>query len=324
VSAERTYMIPLPKKPKIIKENENKGVFEIEALYPGYGVTIGNSLRRALLSSLEGAAITKVKIKGVPHKFSTIKGVLEDVILILLNLKKVRLKMYASEPQTGTLKVKGEKEVKASAFKLPPQAEIVNKNLHIATLTDKKAILEMEIWIEKGIGYEPQDRRKREKLEIGTISLDAIYTPIKNVAFRIENMRVGERTDYDRLIIEIETDGTISPEEALLQAFEILVSHFSFLNKSLKKEEKEERPTKKKEKKKIKEKPKDLSKIKIEELDISQRTVAVLGENRIKSVAGLMGKKENSILSLKGIGEKGLKEIKNALKKLGLELKSTD
>lgn len=307
-------MISLPKKIKVIKKEKNKAVFEIEALYPGYGVTVGNSLRRVLLSSLEGAAITKVRIKGVSHEYSTIKGVLEDMILVLLSLKRARFKMYGSEPQVGKLKVQGEKEVKASSFKLPPQVEIVNKDLHIATLTDKNANLEMEIQIEKGVGYEPVERRKKEKLEIGTISLDAIYTPVKNVAFRVENMRVGERTDYDRLILEVETDGTLEPEAAFSKASEVLVSHFSLLSKVFEKEiAKMERETEKK--------PQDFSEIKIEDLNISLRTIKILSENKIKSVAGLLRKKEADILSLKGMGEKGLKEINKALKKLNLGLK---
>jgi len=315
-------MISLPKKPKIVKKENFKAVFEIEGLYPGYGVTIGNSLRRVLLSSLEGAAITEVKIKGVPHEFSTMKGVLEDTILILLNLKKVRFKMYTDEPQIGKLSIKGEKVVRAGDFKLPPQVEIVNKDLYIATLTDEKSSLEMEIQIEKGIGYEPAERRKKEKLEIGSISLDAIYTPIKNVAFRVENMRVGERTDYDRLMLEIETDGTILPEEAFLKANEILVSHFTFLSQALKKEVKTE--TKKRETKKTKiekEKPQDFSKIKIEDWNLSARTKNILLENGVKSIAGLIKKGEKDILAFKGMGDKGLKEIKKSLKKLNLSLK---
>lgn len=232
-------MISLPKKPKVISKTPNKAIFEIEALHPGYGVTIGNSLRRILLSSLGGAAITKVKIVGVPHEFSVIKGVLEDVVLILLNLKRMRFKMYSSEPQKASLKIKGAKKVKASDFKIPPQVEIINKDLHIATLTSEGAVLEMEIQIEKKVGYETIEERKREKLEIGTIALDAIYTPIKKVSFRVQNMRVGERTDYDRLILEIETDATCEPEQAFLTACEILFSHFSFFSESFEKETKE-------------------------------------------------------------------------------------
>jgi len=219
-------MINLPNSPKIIKKEGNKATFEIESLYPGYGTTIGNSLRRVLLSSLPGAAITEVKIKGVSHEFSTISGVLEDVITIILNLKQLRFKLFVDEPQRTTLKVRGEKEVKGSDFNLPSQLELVNKNCHIANLTSKSAELEMEILVEKGVGYSLRDSRKKEKLEIGAIPLDAIFTPVKRVSFRVENMRVGERTDYDRLFLEIETDGVISPEEAFTRASEFLVNHF--------------------------------------------------------------------------------------------------
>lgn len=235
-------MILLPKPPKIISEKDNWARFEIEGLYPGYGVTIGNSLRRVLLSSLEGAAVTQVKIKGIQHEFSTINGVLEDVIMIMMNLKNMRFKVYSEEPQKAILKVKGEKEVKASDFQFPSQIELVNKNCHIATLTDKKSELEMEIQIEKGIGYEPVEMRKRkEKMEIGVLPVDAIYTPIKRVVFKVENMRVGERTDFNRLILDIETDGTIEPKTAFVRAVEILIQHFNLLKETFKEtEEKKE------------------------------------------------------------------------------------
>lgn len=230
-------MIPLPLKPKIIKKEKNKAVFEIEALYPGYGVTIGNSLRRVLYSSLSGAAITQMRLKGVSHEFSTLPGVLEDVVNIMLNLKQLRFKLFTDEPQKGFLKLKGEKEVKGSDFKLPSQVELVNKEVHVATLTSKSAELEMEIQIEKGLGYQPRELRKKpkEKSEIGVIYLDAIFTPIKRVAFKVENMRVGERTDFDRLFLEIETDGTIPPEDAFGQAAEILVNHFDLFSQTFKK-----------------------------------------------------------------------------------------
>ncbi len=232
-------MVTLPAKPKVIEKDKNKAVFEIEALYPGYGVTIGNSLRRVLLSSLEGAAVTQMKIKGVAHEFSTIPGILEDVVSIMLNLKQLRFKAYVKDPQNATLKIKGEKEVKGSDFKLPPQVELLNKSAHIATLTSKSAELDMEITIERGLGYRSRETRKaREKLEIGAIPLDAIFTPTRKVGFRVENMRVGERTDYDRLFLEVETDGTITPEAAFFKASEILVSHFSLLAENFKMAEK--------------------------------------------------------------------------------------
>ena len=307
-------MILLPKKPKIINKKENLATFEIEGLYPGYGVTIGNSLRRVLFSSLSGAAVTQVKIKGVQHEFSTINGVLEDVIVIMMNLKQMRFKIYTDEPQKATLKIKGEKEIKGSDFKIPSQIELINKSCHIATLTDKKTELEMEIQIEKGIGYEPVERRKKkEKLGIGVIPLDAIYTSIKRVSFKVENMRVGERTDFDRLNLEIETDGTISPEEAFFKASEILVKHFSLLTETFVPKLASVKITADKEE--------DLLKTKIEDLKLSNRTLSALSNNNIKNIGGILKKSEKTLLGLEGIGETGVKEIKKALKKIGAELK---
>jgi len=230
-------MIPLSNPPKIIEKKGNWARFKIEALYPGYGVTVGNSLRRVLLSSLPGAAVTQVKIKGVPHEFSTLPGVLEDIILIMQNLKQLRFRIYSEEPQKANLKVKGEREIKGSDFELPSTIELINKAAHIATLTAKSSELNMEIQIEKGIGYFPREAREKEKLEIGAIPLDAIFTPVKRVSYRVENMRVGERTDFDRLFLEIETDGTIGPEAAFTESSEILVKHFSLYEETFKKVE---------------------------------------------------------------------------------------
>lgn len=252
-------MISFPSKPKLIDKKENTARFEMRALYPGYGVTIGNALRRVLLTSLPGAAITQVKIKGISHEFSTIPGVLEDVVSILLNLKQMRFRVYSDEPQKAMISVKGEKEVKGSDFKIPSQLELVNQEAHIASLTDKKAELEMEILVEKGLGYEPIEMRKKGKLEVGQIALDAIFTPVRKVNFTVENMRVGERTDYDLLRVEIETDGTLSPEKAIFQASEILVKHFSLFMESFQEKEeiKKEKPKKEKlaKEKPVKKKP---------------------------------------------------------------------
>jgi len=194
-------MISLPKKPKIVKKEGNKATFELSELYPGYGVTIGNALRRVLLSSLKGAAVTQVKIDGVSHEFSTISGVLEDVINIILNLKKLRFKSFSDEAQKVTLSVKGKKEVKGKDFEVPSQLELVNEDAHVATLTSKKSKLEMEIKVEKGIGYELKDRQ--ENSEVGVILIDAVYSPIKKVSFSSENMRVGDRTDFDKLFLNL-------------------------------------------------------------------------------------------------------------------------
>lgn len=311
-------MLPLCKPPKIVKKGKNIAIFEIEALYPGYGVTIGNSLRRVLYSSLPGAAITQVKIKGVQHEFATIPHVLEDVLNICLNLKQLRFKMFTDTPQKGKLKVKGEREVKAKDLELPTQVEIVNKDAPIATLTDKKAELEMEIQIEKGLGYEPVERRRKTskpRLEIGHIPLDAIFSPIRRVRYSVENMRVGERTDFDRLILEIETDGTILPEEAFVQACEILINHFSLLRKGIKMKEEKVSLEKFEEKEKLPEKE-ELTDLKVEDLHLSRRTLNVLLKNNIKTVRGILRKKEKGLEELEGLGKKGLEEIKEALKKL--------
>ena len=245
--------ILLPKPPKIIKKGENRAVFEIENCYSGYGMTLGNVFRRVLLSSLPGAAVTAVKIKGVNHEFSTIPHVLEDVIQVILNLKQIRFKLFSQELITLTLKVKGEKKVKASDIKLTSDVEIVDKDTHIATLTDKKAELEMEIEVDSGLGYVPVEQRTKEKLSIGYIAVDAIFSPVKRVNYEVENMRVGDRTDFNKLSIDIKTDGSISPEEAFQEAAKILVDHFSLF---LAEKKVEKKPVIKKEIKKAKTKSK--------------------------------------------------------------------
>ena len=249
----------------MLEKKGNKAVFEVDALYPGYGVTVGNSLRRVLFSSLGGAAATQANIKGVTHEFSTIPGVLEDVVTVLLNLKQLRFKMYTDEPQKATLKVKGEKEVTGGDFEFPSQLELINEDVHIATLTQKNAELEMEIQVEKGIGYVRSEEMKKGKHDIGMVYLDAIFTPIKNVSFRAEHMRVGERTDFDKLTITVETDGTISPEQALYESAEILRAQFEVVATGVKPAEKlaESKPEKssaKKEKKPKKESKKSAPK----------------------------------------------------------------
>lgn len=245
-------MIQLPTEPKVISKSYNQAVFEISPLYPGYGVTIGNTLRRVLISSLGGAAVTSVKITGIDHEFSAIDGVLEDVIEIILNLKKIRFKIFKDEPITLMLHAKGEGAVTAENIESTADAEIVNPDQHIATITNKKTELEMELTIEKGVGYVPAEQRQKEKLGVGKIAIDGIFTPIKNVNFNVENIRVGQRTDYNKVLLDIETDGSISPEEALKNASQILVDHFMITNKieAAKEEKKAAVKTKKPRKKK--------------------------------------------------------------------------
>ena len=221
------YTILLPSKPRIVSEEGESGIFEIDGLYPGYGHTLGNSLRRIILSSLPGVAITSVKIRGVSHEFSVIEGVKEDVVTILLNLKKIRMKFTTDEPQTLTLKVQGEKEVTAGDLEVPGQVEILNPEQVIATLTTKGASLDMEIKAEKGLGFMPKEMIDKNRVDIGTIALDGVFTPIRRVSYEVENMRVGDRTDFNKLRIFIETDGAISPVDALTASIDIMINQLS-------------------------------------------------------------------------------------------------
>jgi len=223
-------MLQLPEQIKVVSRDGNKGVFEISPLMPGYGATIANPLRRVLLSSLEGAAITSVKIKGVDHEFSSIPGVLEDIIEIIQNVKRIRFKLYGEGPVKLTLQAKGEGEIKAGDIKLTSDVELINEDQHIVTLTDKKAEFVMELDIEKGVGYVPVEQRQKEKLAIGVVSVDAIFSPIKMVNFKVENTRVGQKIDYNKITMEIETDGSIQPEEAMKKAAEILIDHFKLVS----------------------------------------------------------------------------------------------
>lgn len=218
-----------PKKVVSVEEGLGKGTITIEGCYPGYASTLGNALRRVLLSSLSGAAIVSVKMKGVKHEFSTIPGVLEDVVQIILNLKKIRLRLNGEEPVRISLKAKGEKVVTAADFKASSDVEIVSKEAVIATLTDKKSELDMEVTINQGIGYVPVEQQTRDEKEVGVIAIDAIYTPIRRVNFTVQNMRIGKRTDYEKVVLDIETDGSISPKEAFDYAVGILIDQFSFL-----------------------------------------------------------------------------------------------
>ncbi len=317
--------VVLPSKPKIIKEEEFTGTYEIDGLYPGYGHTLGNSLRRIILSSLPGAAITRVKIDGVSHEFSTIEGIKEDVITILLNLKRVRIKMLTDEPQTMSLKIKGIKEIKASHIEFPGQVEILNPDLLIAHGTDKNTNVNMDITVERGLGYVPKDVLEKDRVDIGTITLDAIFTPIRRVNYEVENMRVGDRTDFNRLKIFIETDGTIMPSEALTQAIEIMINQLKAIV-GFKEEEVEEKVEKKTSEEKGEEGAKkeldiEFLKTRTDSIGLSPRTVKALANANIRTVGGLARKKEADIMEVEGLGTKGIQEIKKALSNYGITLK---
>jgi DNA-directed RNA polymerase subunit alpha len=216
---------------KTMEKIADNGTFVIEPLSPGYGVTLANAMRRVLLSSLEGAAITSVKIEGATHEFTTVPGVKEDVVEIILNLKTLRFKLHQDEPVVLKLAVKGPKTVTAADFSANSACEIVNKDVFLATL-DKTSKLEMEITVEKGRGYVPVERRGEEKMPLGTIAVDSIFTPVKKVHYEVENTRVGGMTNFDKITLEVSTDGSIDPEEALNRATGILVEHFSLIQQA--------------------------------------------------------------------------------------------
>jgi DNA-directed RNA polymerase subunit alpha len=310
------YNITLPSKPKVLSEDGFKGSYEIEGLYPGYGHTLGNSLRRIILSSLYGAAITTVKIEGVAHEFSTIEGVKEDVITILLNLKKVRFKLATMEPQTVTISVKGVKDITAGDITVGGQVEVLNPELHIASLTSKNAVFNTEIVVARGFGYVPKEVHQKEKVDVGTIAVDAIFTPIRRVNYEVDNMRVGDRTDYNRLRISLETDGTISPRRALESSIEIMVNQLKAVIGFVEKEEAEvEESSAKSDDKPAKKDSSDneFLKTRVENLDLSTRTTNALSNANIRTIGGLARKTEEDLLEIDGLGDKGIQEIKRAL-----------
>jgi DNA-directed RNA polymerase subunit alpha len=317
------YNIVLPSKPKVISEENLTGVYEIDGLYPGYGHTLGNSLRRIILSSLPGAAITVVKIDGVPHEFETIDGVKEDVITILLNLKRVRFKMLTDEPQTVTLSVKGVKNVTAGDCSVPGQMEVLNPEQHIATLTDKNAKLEIEMQVQKGLGYVSKENLNIEKVEIGTIALDATFTPIRRVNYEVENMRVGDRTDYNRLKITVETDGTLTPREALERSIETMINQLKAVI-GFREEEvvaENEATEEVKDESAKDDVDAEFLKTRIDTLSFSTRTANALSAANIRTVGGLARKKASDLLALDGLGEKGLEEIRTMLSDHDITLK---
>lgn len=312
--------ITLPQKPKFIKIDEKSGKFEIDGCYPGYGMTLGNALRRVLLSSLSGSAIIAVKIKGVTHEFSTIPNILEDVVQIILSLKQIRVKSYKEGVVKLSLKAKGEKKVNAGMIECPSDVEIINKDFHIATITSAKGELDMEIEINSGIGYVPVEQQEKSERELGYIAIDAIYTPIRRVNYIVDNMRVGKRTDFEKIALDIVTDGTISPQEAFAKAVEILVNQFSVLSEiNSEKVVAKEAEVEEVETAKIIEKNDDIN---VNSLaGLSTKTLNVLEKNGISLVSVLVEKTEEEILALDGMGAKGIKEIKKAIGGLGLNLK---
>jgi DNA-directed RNA polymerase subunit alpha len=316
--------VSLPQKPKYTPIDEKSGKFEILGCYPGYGMTLGNALRRVLLSSLSGAAITAVKIKGISHEFSTLDGVMEDAVQIIFNLKKIRFKMHTDEPVKVSLKSKGEGKVTAKDIKCPSSVEVVNKDQVIATITDKKVELDMELEISNGLGYVPIDQQDRPEKEIGVIAIDAVYTPIQRVNYAVENMRVGKRTDYNKITLEVVTDGSITPEEAFKKSVDILIEQFKTLVGIEIADETEEVVAQEAEiaEEKTEEEAADPLKTKVTDLKgLSTRTLNVLEAGKFLKVKDIVKHTEEELRGFEGMGDKGIKEIKKAIGEFGITLK---
>ena len=305
------YEIHLPEIKKV-KSEGNLALFSIEPLYPGYGMTLGNSLRRVVLSSLSGAAVTAVKIDGISHEFSTIPNVKEDVVEIILNLKRLCVKSFSDEDQLLVLEASGQGVVTAKQFTKNSNVEVTNPNHVIATLDNKNAKLRMELRIEKGRGYVPVEKRDGGKLGIDVIAVDALYSPVKRVRYNVESTRVGPMTNLDRLMFEVETNGVITPEEAIAQASEILVDHFLVLSGK-------EVVSRKGDEIEI-----DIvdpgNDILIEEINLSPRTTNALTNNDIKTIADILKLNDGELKTLKGFGSKAFDEVKEKITELGLDI----
>ena len=313
-------------KPKIeiaeISEDNRYGKFICEPLERGYGTTFGNSLRRMLLSSLEGAAITSIRIDGVLHEFSTIPGVRDDVTNIVLNLKELCLKMTGNEPRIIRIDVEGEKEVTAADIICDADIEILNPDLHIATVNEDGK-LKIEMTVERGRGYVPADKNKKPDDTIGVIPIDSIFSPVTRVYYTVQDTRVGNVTDYDRLILEVWTDGSLRPEEAVSKAAGILVMHLKLFQNmdGLPEEEEEEEATFPEEEEDDSSKVLDMT---IEDLDLSVRSFNCLKRANINTVADLAEKTEDDMMKVRNLGRKSLEEVKKKLEELGLTLKQNN
>lgn len=317
------YSITLPSKPRVVSEEEQSGVYEIDGLYPGYGHTLGNSLRRIILSSLPGAAVTSVKIEGVEHEFSTMDGLKEDVVTLLLNLKKLRFEIIGGEGQTIMLSAKGPKKLTGADLSVPGQVRLLNPDSYICELTDKNASLNAEFHIERGLGYVPREALKKERVEIGEISVDAIFSPIRRVNYEVENMRIGDRTDFNRLRISIETDGTILPRAALEQSIEIMITQLKSIVGFREEEIAQAAPEAEGVPEAVltSDNTAEVMKTRIEDLELSSRTISALEKANIRTVGGLARKKEDDLLEIEGMGPKAIQEVKRALANFGIILK---
>ncbi|AAP07238.1 DNA-directed RNA polymerase subunit alpha [Bacillus tropicus] len=309
-------------KPKIetveLNEDAKYGKFVIEPLERGYGTTLGNSLRRILLSSLPGAAVTAIQIDGVLHEFSTVEGVVEDVTTIILNLKKLALKIYSEEEKTLEIDVQGEGIVTAADITHDSDVEILNPDLHIATLA-KDAHFRVRLTAKRGRGYTPADANKSEDQPIGVIPIDSIYTPVSRVTYQVEKTRVGQVANYDKLTLDVWTDGSIGPKEAISLGAKILTEHLNIFVGLTDEAQNAEIMVEKEEDQKEK-----VLEMTIEELDLSVRSYNCLKRAGINTVQELANKTEEDMMKVRNLGRKSLEEVKHKLEELGLGLRKDD
>jgi DNA-directed RNA polymerase subunit alpha len=336
-----TTDIHFPEKPEVVSESDQKGRYRIDGLYPGYGYTLGNSLRRIILSSLPGAAITSVQIDGVSHEFTTIDGVKEDVITMLMNLKNVRFSVSTDETQSATLSAEGTGEVTAGDIDTPGQMNVENTDQRIATITDDSTELEMQLTIETGLGYVTKENVKEDKLSAGEMALDADFSPIRRVNYEVEDMRVGDRTDFNRLEMIIETDGTISPRNALEDSIEIMIRQLQSVieladepvdgpqldvhgqKQSSGEDDGSEQLDDESLQTTGEEDIAEFRKTRAEKLDLPTRTKNALERASIRTVGGLMQKTRSDLLDVDGLGAKGVDEIEAVLENNGVSLKES-
>lgn len=291
---------------KCTQSSENYASYDIEPLEAGYGMTLGNALRRVLLSSLPGAAVTSIKIAGVQHEFQDVSNVKEDVTDIVLNIKRLRLRSYSDHPVTMRLDVSGEREVTAADILAPSTVEIVNKDLHVATLDNSNAHLDMDLTVETGKGYVPAE--SKEGQPIGVIPVDAIFTPVQKVNYAVEHTRVGQMTNYDKIVLQIWTDGTISPDEAVRQAAQVLVRHFSLISDYHAVVTEPEKPPLS-----SYPIPPQVYDTPIEDLDLSVRAYNCLKRSNITKVGQILSMNEEDLLAVRNFGEKSLQELRERL-----------
>jgi len=298
-------------KIKTISESKTEGVFEFEPLPKGFGHTLGNTLRRVLLTSMEGAAITQIKVEGVNHQFTTLEGVKEDLVEIILNLKKIRIKKHTDNPEVATLRATGPGEVTAKDIETTSDVEIINKDQHIATLANKKTNLTIELIIESGKGYSPTEERKSSK--VGVIVIDALFSPVINANLQIEETRAGERTDLDKLILTVETDGSLKPSTAVYKSAGILSEFFGVLARW------EETPEEIKPEEESSADSAHYEDVLVDELPLQTRTINALKKAGIETMAELAKKGTDELSDIKNLGEKSIQEINKLLEKEGLK-----